>query len=70
MKDELGGKIGTEFSTSGPKWYSYLTDDNNENKKAKGTKKYLLTRKLKFEDYNHCLEATQLENKINQLEKN
>ena len=50
MKDELGGKIGTEFSASGPKWYSYFTDDNNENKKAKGTKKCLLTRKLKFED--------------------
>ena len=26
--------------------------------------------KLKFEDYKHCLEATHLENKINNLQKN
>ena len=26
--------------------------------------------RLKFEDHKHCLEATQFENKINQLEKN
>ena len=26
--------------------------------------------KLKFEDYKNCLEITQLENKINQLEEN
>ena len=41
-----------------------LTDNNNEAKKAKGTKKCLVKRKLKFEDYKHCLETTQLENKI------
>ena len=28
-----------------------------------------MKRKLKFEDYKKCLEANQLENKINQLEK-
>ena len=69
MKDELGGKIMVEFAALRPKRYSYLRDDNDENKKAKGTKKCVVKRKLKFEDYNHCLEATQLENKINQLEK-
>ena len=37
-------------------------------KKAKGTKECVIKRKLKFEDYKNCLEATQLENKINQLE--
>ena len=36
MKDELGGKIITEFVTLRPKTYSYLTDDCKE---AKGTKK-------------------------------
>ena len=69
MKDELGGKIMVEFAALRPKTYSCLRDDNDENKKAKGTKKCVVKRKLKFEDYNHCLEATQLENKINQLEK-
>ena len=39
MKDELGGKIITEFVTLRPKTYSYLTDDGKEDKKVKGTKK-------------------------------
>ena len=39
-------------------------------KKAKGTKKCITKRKLKFEYYKSCLEATQLEKKINYLEKN
>ena len=38
-------------------------------KKAKAKKKFVIKRKLKFEDYNNCLEATKLENKINYLEK-
>ena len=38
-------------------------------KKAKGTKKYVIKRKLKFEYYN-CLEAAQIEKKVNHLEKN
>ena len=36
MKGELGRKIMTKF---GAKTYSYLTDDNSEYKKAKGTHK-------------------------------
>ena len=39
MKNELGGKIITEFVTLRPKIYSFLTDDGKEDKKAKGTKK-------------------------------
>ena len=39
MKDELGGKIITEFVTLRPKTYSSLTDDGKIDKKAKGTKK-------------------------------
>ena len=34
-----------------PKTYSYLTENNNENKKAKDTKKWVMKRKVKFEDY-------------------
>ena len=42
MKDELGGEIITEFVTLRPKTYSYLTDDSKEDKKAKGTKRYII----------------------------
>ena len=54
-----------EFAGLRAKFYSYLADDRSEDKKAKGTKKYLIKRKLKFENYKNCLEATQLQNKIN-----
>ena len=55
MKDELGGKIITEFVTLRPKTYSYLTDDGKENKKAKGTKKCVIKRMIKFNDYKNSL---------------
>ena len=55
MKDELGGKIITEFVTLRPKTYSYLTDDGKEDKKAKGTKKCVIKRMIKFDDYKNCL---------------
>ena len=38
MKNELGGKIMTEFAALRPKTYSYLMDDGKSGKKAKGTK--------------------------------
>ena len=44
MKDELSRKIMTKFVT-----YSYLIDDDSEDKKAKGTKNYVTKRDLKFE---------------------
>ena len=55
MKDELGGKIITEFVTLRPKTYSYLTDNGKEDKKAKGTKKCVIKRIIKFDDYKKCL---------------
>ena len=61
MKDELRGKIIKEFAALRAKAYSYLTDNNNEDKKAKGTKECVVKRKLKFENYKHCLEVTRLE---------
>ena len=55
MKDELGGKIITEFVTLTPKTYSYLTDDGKEDKKAKGTKKCAIKKMIKFNDCKKCL---------------
>ena len=43
--------------------------DGSEDEKAKDTKKCVIKGKLKFENYKNCLEATQLENKMNHLEK-
>ena len=39
-------------------------------KKVKGTKKCVIKRKFKFQYYENCLEAVQIKNKINHLEKN
>ena len=55
MKDELGGKIITEFVILRPKTYSYLTDDGKEVKKAKRTKAYVIKKMIKFNDYKKCL---------------
>ena len=51
------------------KTYSYLIDGGSGDKNAKGTKKCVIKRKLKFENDQNCLEVTQLDNKINYLEK-
>ena len=60
MKDKLGGKIITEFVTLRPKTYSYLTDDCKEEKKAKGTTKFVIKRMIKFNDYKTCLRKDQV----------
>ena len=38
MNDELGGEIMKEFTALRAKTYGYLTDNNDEDKKAKGAK--------------------------------
>ena len=55
MKDELGGKIITEFVILRPKTYSYLTDDGKRDKKAKGTKNCVIKKMIKINDYKKCL---------------
>ena len=55
MKVELGGEIIAEFITLRPKTYSYLTDNDEEDKKAKGTKKCVIKKTIKFNDYKKCL---------------
>ena len=46
MKDELGGEIITEFIALRPKTYSYLTDNDKIDKKAKGTKKCVIKKMI------------------------
>ena len=58
----------TKFVGLKVKIYSYLIDDGSENNKAKGTKKCIIKRKLKFEKDKDRLKATKLDNKINYLE--
>ena len=55
MKNELCGKIMAEFFALRAKTYSYLDYEGKEEKKAKGTKKSVVQRKIKFDDYKTCL---------------
>ena len=55
MKNELGGKIMTEFVALRPKLYSYKKLDVSEDKKCKGIKKCIVKKTLTFEDYKTCL---------------
>ena len=55
FKDELGGKIMKEFCALRAKTYTYLMDDDSEKKKAKGTKKCIIKRRIKSEDYKDSL---------------
>ena len=59
----------TKFVGPRAKTCSNLNDDGSEDKKIKPTKMCVKKRKLKFETYKNCLEATQLQNKLNYLEK-
>ena len=55
MKDELGGKIMTEFVALRPKLYSYKKLDGSEDKKCKGINKCVIKKTLTFDDYKTCL---------------
>ena len=43
-----------EFVRLRAKTNNYLKDNNDEDKKAKSTKKCVIKRKLKFNDYKNC----------------
>ena len=70
MKDGLGGNIMTKFVALRPKAYSYLTDDGKEDKKSKETKKCVIKRRLKFDDYKDCLLNNEIILKSQQRLKN
>ena len=55
VKDELGWKIITELIALRPKTYAYLMHDDSKIKKAKGAKKCMIKKELKFNDYKDCL---------------
>ena len=55
MKDELEGTIMTEFAALRRETFPYLIHDDNSVKKAKGTKKCVIKRRPKFNDYKNCL---------------
>ena len=49
-----------DFPVLTTKTYTYLTHNHEDNKKAKGKKKFTIKRKLRSEDYIHCLETNQI----------
>ena len=54
VKDELGGRLTTEFVALRPKLYTYKTLGGSGNKKCKGVKKGIVKKTLDFEDYKQC----------------
>ena len=62
MNDKFFGNNEGTYRIKSKNIYRYLTDRNDESKKTKGT--------AKFEDFINCLEATQLNDKIIQLNHN
>ena len=55
FKGESDGKIMKEFVGLRAKTYVYLMDGDSERKKAKGTKKCVIKRSLKFKNYKNFL---------------
>ena len=50
MKDELGGKIMTEFVDLRAKMYAYRKIKKVEEKRCKGTKKCVVAERFTFDD--------------------
>ena len=48
---------------------TFVYDNGNDYKKAKGTKRYVVKRKVTFQDYKNYLKASQIINIVNYLEK-
>uniref|UniRef100_A0A8D8VQD4 DNA-directed DNA polymerase n=1 Tax=Cacopsylla melanoneura TaxID=428564 RepID=A0A8D8VQD4_9HEMI len=55
FKDELDGKIITEFVGLSSKLYSFKTCQRQEVKKAKGVNRVVINREMSFNDYKTCL---------------
>ena len=48
---------------------TFVYDNGNDYKKAKGPKRYVVKRKVTFQDYKNYLKASQIINIVNYLEK-
>ena len=55
-RNKLRRKIITELNRLRAKSCSYVTDDGDKDENEKDREKCIITWKLKFEDYKHCLE--------------
>ena len=66
FKDELKGKLMTEFITYASNVYAYLDDDNKEHKKVKGINKCVRDKVLRF---NHYMDALLLNKTIRYTQK-
>lgn len=55
MKDEMNGRIMTEFVGLRAKMYSIRVEDEDVIKKAKGVKSYVIKNQIVFNDYIECL---------------
>ena len=59
-----GGQIMKEFVRLRAKIYSYVKDNNDQDKKATGTKKCVIKRKIKFQDYKDSCKGLQKQLKL------
>jgi len=57
MKDEVKGKMMTEFCALKAKMYSFIVTGERECKKAKGVRKNVVQKTLAFQDYIHSLRS-------------
>ena len=55
FKDKLEGEIMKILCAPRSKTYAHLLNSDTEKKKAKGTKKCVIKRKIKFDDYTNSL---------------
>ena len=56
FKDEVNGKIITEFIGLKPKMYAFKVQDDKEQKKAKGVPKHIVKKEMNFNMYKKTLE--------------